>query len=87
MAENRKNLKKVRTGVVISDKMDKSITVLVTRKIKHPTYKKFYNRSKKYFAHDPENTCKAGDTVKIRENRRLSKNKTWHLVEVLERKK
>jgi len=87
MVEERNNLKKVRTGVVVSDKMDKSISVLVVRKIKHPTYKKFYNRSKKYIAHDPENTCKEGDTVKIRECRKLSKTKSWYLVEVVERKK
>jgi small subunit ribosomal protein S17 len=87
MVEERKNLKKVRTGVVISDKMDKSISVLVVRKIKHPTYKKFYNRSKKYIAHDPENTCKEGDTVKISECRKISKTKSWYLVEVVERKK
>jgi len=87
MVEERKNLKKVRTGVVISDKMDKTIAVLVVRKIKHPTYKKFYNRSKKYIAHDPLNTCKEGDTVKIRECRKLSKSKSWYLVEVVERKK
>ncbi|HAQ61156.1 TPA: 30S ribosomal protein S17 [Candidatus Delongbacteria bacterium] len=87
MVEERNNLKKVRTGVVVSDKMDKSISVLVVRKIKHPTYKKFYNRSKKYIAHDPENTCKEGDTVKISECRKLSKTKSWYLVEVVERKK
>ena len=87
MVEERNNLKKVRTGVVVSDKMDKSISVLVVRKIKHPTYKKFYDRSKKYIAHDPENTCKEGDTVKISECRKLSKTKSWYLVEVVERKK
>lgn len=87
MVEQRSNLKKVRTGVVISDKMDKTISVLVVRKIKHPTYKKFYNRSKKFLVHDPENTCHEGDTVKIRECRKLSKNKSWYLVEVVVRKK
>jgi len=87
IAEKRKNLKKVRTGVVVSDKMDKSISVLVVRKEMHPIYKKFFNRSKKYIAHDPENTCKEGDTVKIRECRKLSKTKSWYLVEIVERKK
>ncbi|MBU4487075.1 MAG: 30S ribosomal protein S17 [Candidatus Delongbacteria bacterium] len=87
MVEQRKNLKKVRSGVVVSDKMDKTISVLVVRKVKHPTYKKYYNRSKKYLAHDPENTCKEGDTVRIRECRKLSKNKSWCLIEVVERKK
>jgi small subunit ribosomal protein S17 len=83
----RENLKKERTGIVVSDKMDKTIGVLVTRKVKHPTYKKFYNRCKKYLAHDPENTCTEGDKVKIRESIKLSKRKTWYLVEVIERKK
>lgn len=87
MNEKRKNLKKVRTGLVVSDKMDKTISVQVVRKVKHPTYKKFYNRTKKFLAHDPENTCNIGDTVKIGECRKLSKNKSWYLVEVVERKK
>ncbi|MFO7810344.1 MAG: 30S ribosomal protein S17 [Candidatus Delongbacteria bacterium] len=87
MNKIRKNLKKVRTGLVVSDKMDKTISVLVVRKIKHPTYKKYYSRSKKYMAHDPENTCNAGDTVKIRECRKLSRNKSWYLMEIVERKK
>ena len=87
MTEQRRNLKKVRVGVVISDKMDKTITILVTRKTKHATYKKYINRNKKYLVHDAENTCKEGDTVKIRECRKLSKRKNWHLVEVVERKK
>lgn len=83
----RKNLKKVRTGVVVSNKMDKSILVLVERKIKHPIYKKYYTGTKKYMAHDAENACEVGDVVKIMETRRLSKNKTWRLVNILERKK
>lgn len=87
MNEKRTNLKKVRTGLVVSDKMDKTIAVQIVRKVKHPTYKKFYNRTKKFLAHDPENTCSTGDTVKIGECRKLSKNKSWYLVEVVERKK
>jgi small subunit ribosomal protein S17 len=87
MVEERKNLKKTRTGVVVSDKMDKTISVMVVRKVKHPTYKKYYNRSKKFLVHDPLNSCNEGDTVKIRECRKLSKNKSWYLVEVVERKK
>ncbi|MBN2857564.1 MAG: 30S ribosomal protein S17 [Candidatus Delongbacteria bacterium] len=87
MNEKRTNLKKVRTGLVVSDKMDKTIAVQIVRKVKHPTYKKFYNRTKKFLAHDPENTCSIGDTVKIAECRKLSKNKSWYLVEVVERKK
>jgi len=83
----RKNLKKVKTGVVVSDKMDKTISVLIERRIKHPVYKKYYVRSKKYLAHDAENTCHTGDKVKIMETRKLSKRKTWRLVEVVERVK
>lgn len=86
MAE-RENLKKVRIGIVVSDKMDKTINVQVERKIKHPIYKKYYIRSKKYMANDPENSCVIGDKVKIMEARKLSKRKTWRLVEILERNK
>ncbi len=87
MTTERKNLKKTRTGIVVSDKMDKSISVLVERRIKHPIYKKYYTRSKKYMAHDAGNSCNVGDLVKIMETRKLSKNKTWRLVEIIERKK
>ncbi len=72
-------------GRVVSDKMDKSITVLVERKVKHPLYGKYVKRSTKLHAHDEENTCREGDTVSIAECRPLSKTKTWRLVEVLER--
>lgn len=85
--ENRTNLKKVRQGIVVSDKMDKTISVLVERKVKHPIYRKYFNRSKKYLAHDPENTCNIGDKVSIMECRKYSKRKAWRLVEVLERKR
>lgn len=83
----RKNLKKTRTGVVVSDKMEKTISVLVERKVKHPIYHKYFIRTKKYMAHDEENTCKVGDKVRIMETRKFSKNKTWRLVDVIERKK
>lgn len=86
MAE-RKNLKKVRTGIVVSNKMEKSILVLVERKVKHPMYHKYYIRTKKYLAHDAENACEMGDKVKIMETRKLSKLKTWRLVDIIERKK
>ena len=86
MAE-RNNLKKTRTGVVVSNKMDKTIAVLVERKVKHPVYKKYFTRSKKYLAHDAENTCQTGDKVRIMETKKFSKRKTWRLVEVVERKK
>ncbi len=75
------------TGRVLSNKMDKSITVLVERKVKHPLYGKYVKRSTKLHAHDEENTCREGDTVSIAQCRPLSKTKTWRLVEVLERAK
>ena len=82
-----RNLRKERVGVVTSDKMDKSISVNVERKYKHPVYGKFVKRSKKYLAHDENNDCGIGDTVKIMETRPLSKNKNWRLVEILEKAK
>jgi small subunit ribosomal protein S17 len=82
-----RNLRKERTGIVVSNKMDKSITVAVKRRVKHPIYGKFVNRTKKLLAHDEENTCNIGDTVRIMETRPLSKRKSWRLVEVIERVK
>jgi small subunit ribosomal protein S17 len=82
-----RNFRKERVGVVVSNKMDKSIVVAVKRKVKHPIYGKFINKTKKLMAHDEENICKIGDTVKISETRPLSKNKAWRLVEVIERAK
>ena len=82
-----RNLRKERIGVVVSTKMDKSIVVAVKRKVKHPIYGKFINRTKKLMAHDEENTCNIGDTVRISETRPLSKNKTWRLIEIIERAK
>ncbi len=73
--------RRVLTGRVTSDKMDKTITVLVNRRIMHPLYKKFIRRSKKYAAHDEANTCKVGDTVRIIECPPISKRKTWTVVE------
>ncbi|MCE2788728.1 MAG: 30S ribosomal protein S17 [Saprospiraceae bacterium] len=80
-------LNKVRIGVVASAKMDKTITVLIERKLKHPIYGKFVKKSKKFFAHDEKNECREGDTVKITETRPLSKNKSWRLVEIIEKAK
>jgi small subunit ribosomal protein S17 len=80
-------LSKVRIGVVSSNKMDKTITVLIERKLKHPIYGKFVKKSKKFFVHDENNECKEGDTVKITETRPLSKNKSWRLVEIVEKAK
>ena len=82
-----RNFRKERIGVVVSNKMDKSIVVAVKRKFKHPIYGKFINKTKKLMAHDEENTCNIGDKVRISETRPLSKNKTWRLVEIIERAK
>ena len=82
-----RNLRKERIGVVVSDKMEKSIVVLVERKVKHPKYGKFVKRSTKFRAHDEKNECNIGDTVRIMETRPLSKNKCWRLVEIIERAK
>ena len=82
-----RKLRKQRVGVVTSTKMEKTITVLIERKIKHPIYGKFMKKSKKFTAHDEKNECNEGDTVKIMETRPLSKKKRWRLVEILERAK
>lgn len=87
MSTMERNLRKERTGIVVSNKMDKSITVAVKRKVKHPVYGKFVNKTRKLLAHDEENTCNIGDTVRIMETRPLSKRKSWRLVEVIERVK
>lgn len=83
----RSTTRKERVGIVISDKMDKSITVAVQRQIKHPIYGKFIKKTTKLMAHDEENDANEGDTVRIRETRPLSKNKRWRLAEVIERAK
>lgn len=82
-----RNARKVRVGLVVSNKMDKSITVSVERKLKHEKYGKFMKKTTKFMAHDENNTCNEGDTVKIMETRPLSKNKRWRLVEIVERAK
>jgi small subunit ribosomal protein S17 len=82
-----RNLRKQKTGVVVSNKMDKTIAVKVERSLMHPLYGKFVKRSKKFFAHDEENTCNVGDFVRIMETRPLSKNKRWRLIEIMERAK
>ncbi|MCC8155036.1 MAG: 30S ribosomal protein S17 [Tannerellaceae bacterium] len=84
--ETRK-LRKERQGVVFSNKMDKTITVAVKWKEKHPIYGKFVNKTKKFHAHDEKNECNIGDTVKIMETRPLSKTKRWRLVQIIERAK
>ena len=82
-----RKIRKERIGVVISNSMDKSIVVAVKGKVKHPIYGKFVNKTKKLMAHDEENKCKVGDTVRISESRPLSKNKSWRLIEIIERAK
>ncbi|RLD69274.1 MAG: 30S ribosomal protein S17 [Bacteroidetes bacterium] len=83
----KRNLRKERIGLVVSNKMDKSIVVMVNRKVKHPIYGKYINKSNKFMAHDEKNDSNIGDTVKIMETRHLSKNKSWRLVEIIERAK
>ena len=82
-----RNLRKERIGKVVSNKMQKSITVVVERKVKHPIYGKFVRKTNKFAAHDEKNECNIGDTVKIMETRPLSKSKRWRLVEILEKAK
>jgi small subunit ribosomal protein S17 len=84
--ESRK-LRKTRVGVVVSNKMTKSISVKVERRLRHPLYGKSVKLSKKFMAHDETNDCKIGDIVRITETRPLSKNKRWRLTEILERAK
>lgn len=82
-----RNARKERIGRVVSNKMNKSITVLVEGKVKHPIYGKFVNKSKKFVAHDEKDECNIGDTVKIMECRPLSKRKRWRLIDIIERAK
>ena len=85
VSEKKQRQARMLRGTVISDKMDKSITVQVNRRVMHPLYKKFISRSTRFHAHDEANDCRAGDTVLIRQCRPLSKTKSWRLVEILER--
>jgi len=82
-----RNLRKERTGIVVSNKMDKSIVVLISRKVKHPVYGKIVKKTSKFMAHDDKNDCNIGDTVRIMETKPLSKDKCWRLVEIIERAK
>lgn len=86
MAEQR-GIRKTRTGVVISDKMDKTIVVAIRTRVKHPLYGKIMNRTNKLYAHDENNACGIGDTVEVMETRKLSSKKHWRLVEILEKAK
>lgn len=82
-----RKVRKSRTGLVTSDKMDKTIVVAVERKVKHPIYGKFLKKTTKFHAHDEQNQCGIGDTVRIMETRPLSKTKCWRLVEIIEKAK
>lgn len=82
-----RNLRKTRTGKVVSDKMDKTITVAIQDHVEHPLYKKIVKRTYKLKAHDENNECKVGDTVKVMETRPLSKDKRWRLVQIIEKAK
>ena len=82
-----RNLRKERIGKVVSNKMTKSITVAIERKVKHPIYGKFMKKTTKLMAHDEQNTAGIGDTVRVSETRPLSKNKRWRLVEIIEKAK
>jgi small subunit ribosomal protein S17 len=85
--ETERNLRKERIGKVVSNKMTKSITIAIDRKVKHPIYGKFMNKTTKFMAHDEKNEAGIGDTVRISETRPLSKNKRWRLVEIIEKAK
>lgn len=82
-----RNLRKQRVGIVVSDKMDKTVVVAITERVKHPLYKKIVSRTKKLKAHDEKNECGIGDKVLIAETRPLSKDKCWRLVEIIEKAK
>ena len=86
MAEQR-GIRKTRVGVVVSDKMDKTVVVEIRTRVRHPLYGKIMNRTEKFKAHDEENSCGVGDTVRIMETRPLSKDKRWRLVEIVEKAK
>ena len=83
----KRNLRKERTGEVVSSKMNKTAVVAVHTKMKHPKYGKFVNKTSKFYAHDEENACGVGDTVRIMETRPLSKTKKWRLLEIIEKAK
>jgi len=85
--ETIRNTRRERIGVVVSNSMEKSIVITVNQKVKHPIYGKFVNKTSRFMAHDEENSCNVGDTVKISETRPLSKSKRWRFVEIIERAK
>ena len=87
MENTERNVRKTRVGVVVSDKMDKTIVVSIKERVKHPLYQKTVNRTKKLKAHDEKNECGIGDTVMVAETRPLSKDKRWRVVQIVEKAK
>lgn len=85
--EQQRGYRKTRTGVVVSDKMDKTIVVAIKTKVRHPLYGKMVNRTRKFKAHDENNECGIGDTVRIMETRPMSRDKRWRMVEIVEKAK
>ena len=83
----QRGLRKTRVGIVVSDKMDKTITIVIERKVPHPIYRKYFKKTTKLMAHDEKSECRVGDKVKIMETRPLSKSKRWRLVEIVEKAK
>ncbi|MCH7962805.1 MAG: 30S ribosomal protein S17 [Bacteroidetes bacterium] len=83
----QRGLRKTRVGVVVSDKMDKTITIAIERKVPHPIYRKYFKKTTKLMAHDEKSECRVGDKVKVMETRPLSKNKRWRLIEIVEKAK
>lgn len=86
-AEDKRGLRKTRVGLVVSNKMDKTIVVAVERRVIDPLYKKYVKRTRKFMAHDEQNECEVGDRVRIMETRPLSKNKNWRLIQIVEKRK
>ncbi len=85
--EEKRNLRKTRTGIVVSDKMDKTVVVAIKERVKHPLYGKIVNRTKKFKVHDENNQCGVGDKVRVMETRPLSKDKHWRVIEIVEKAK
>ena len=85
--EEKRNLRKTRTGIVVSDKMDKTVVVAIKERVKHPLYGKIVNRTKKFKVHDETNQCGIGDKVRVMETRPLSKDKHWRVIEIVEKAK
>jgi len=83
----QRGLRKTRVGIVVSDKMEKTITIAIERKVPHPIYRKYFKKTTKLMAHDEKRECRVGDKVKVMETRPLSKNKRWRLIEIVEKDK